>query len=136
VSQQTFGSSKDGARCFAGFAEPQRAWCVIGESGVVSGFEALRSDADSEFDLFSSSKQSVSRGISPPCVEKPAVAGAYAGFSKCRLRPEDGGLNARIAVAVGLLQLIRLRLTRIEPMQWMSLGLVVVLGSATMLALR
>jgi hypothetical protein len=43
---------------------------------------------------------------------------------------------ARIAVAVGLLQLIRLRLTRIEPMQWMSLGLVVVLGSATKLALR
>jgi intracellular septation protein len=42
---------------------------------------------------------------------------------------------AGIAVAAGLGQLIRLRLTdrRIEPMQWMSLGLVVVLGSATML---
>jgi intracellular septation protein A len=46
--------------------------------------------------------------------------------------------TAGIAVAAGLLQLIRLRLTRrrIERMQWMSLGLVVVLGSATMLALR
>ena len=28
-----------------GFAEPQRAWRVVGESGVVSRFEALRSEA-------------------------------------------------------------------------------------------
>jgi intracellular septation protein len=42
---------------------------------------------------------------------------------------------AGIAVAVGLAQLARLRLTRrqIEPMQWMSLGLVLVLGAATLL---
>jgi intracellular septation protein A len=42
---------------------------------------------------------------------------------------------AGIAVAAGLGQLIWLKLThrRIEPMQWMSLGLVVVLGGATML---
>ena len=42
---------------------------------------------------------------------------------------------AGIAVAAGLAQLFRLKLTRrrIEPMQWMSLGLVVVLGGATML---
>ena len=42
---------------------------------------------------------------------------------------------AGIAVAAGVGQLIRLKLMhrRIEPMQWMSLGLVVVLGSATML---
>jgi len=42
---------------------------------------------------------------------------------------------AGIAVAAGLAQLAHLRLTRrrIEPMQWMSLGLVVVLGGATML---
>jgi intracellular septation protein A len=42
---------------------------------------------------------------------------------------------AGIAVATGLAQLARLRLTRrrIEPMQWISLGLVVVLGGATML---
>ena len=42
---------------------------------------------------------------------------------------------AAIAVATGLVQLAGLRLMgrRIEPMQWMSLGLVVVLGGATML---
>ena len=42
---------------------------------------------------------------------------------------------AGIAVAAGLTQLARLRSMRrrIEPMQWMSLGLVVVLGGATML---
>ncbi len=32
-----------GPQALAGFAEPQRAWRVIGESGVVSRFEALRS---------------------------------------------------------------------------------------------
>jgi len=42
---------------------------------------------------------------------------------------------AAIAVAAGLAQFARLRLTgrQVEPMQWMSLGLVVVLGGATML---
>ena len=41
----------------AGFAEPQHAWRVLGESGVVSRFEALRSEAtplvgrDEELDL-------------------------------------------------------------------------------------
>ena len=34
-----------GTQPLAGFAEPQRAWRVIGESGVVSRFEALRSGA-------------------------------------------------------------------------------------------
>ncbi|HEX4522060.1 MAG TPA: AAA family ATPase, partial [Casimicrobiaceae bacterium] len=34
-----------GAQPLAGFIEPQRAWRVIGESGAVSRFEALRSDA-------------------------------------------------------------------------------------------
>jgi intracellular septation protein len=44
-------------------------------------------------------------------------------------------LAAAIAVAIGVAQLARLKLARrrIEPMQWMSLGLVVVLGGATML---
>ena len=32
-----------GAQLLAGFAEPQRAWRVLGESGAVSRFEALRS---------------------------------------------------------------------------------------------
>ena len=42
---------------------------------------------------------------------------------------------AGVAVTAGLVQLASLRLMRqrIEPMQWMSLGLIVVLGSATML---
>jgi len=46
-----------GALHLAGFAEPQRAWQVVGESGVVSRFEALRSEAaplvgrDEELDL-------------------------------------------------------------------------------------
>jgi len=39
------------------------------------------------------------------------------------------------AIAVGAVQFLRLRLARrrIEPMQWMSLGLVLVLGAATLL---
>jgi intracellular septation protein A len=42
---------------------------------------------------------------------------------------------AAIAVAAGVLQLLRIWSTgrRVEPMQWMSLGLVVVLGGATIL---
>jgi class 3 adenylate cyclase/tetratricopeptide (TPR) repeat protein len=46
-----------GAQQLAGFAEPQRAWRVVGESGVLSRFEALRSEAtpllgrDEELDL-------------------------------------------------------------------------------------
>jgi len=34
-----------GRQPLAGFAEPQRAWRVIGDSGVLSRFEALRSDS-------------------------------------------------------------------------------------------
>jgi class 3 adenylate cyclase/predicted ATPase len=46
-----------GPQPLAGFAEPQRAWHVVGESGVVSRFEALRSGTtplvgrDEELDL-------------------------------------------------------------------------------------
>jgi class 3 adenylate cyclase/predicted ATPase len=46
-----------GPQPLAGFAEPQRAWRVVGESGVVSRFEALRSGItplvgrDEELDL-------------------------------------------------------------------------------------
>jgi hypothetical protein len=37
------GTSGDlGLRHLAGFAEPQRAWRVAGESGLLSRFEALR----------------------------------------------------------------------------------------------
>src|SRR5262249_45217559 len=34
-----------GPQPLAGFVEPQRAWHVVGESGVVSRFEALRGEA-------------------------------------------------------------------------------------------
>src|SRR5262249_20640634 len=46
-----------GVQPLAGFAEPRHAWRVVGESGVVSRFEALRSEAtplvgrDEELDL-------------------------------------------------------------------------------------
>ena len=42
---------------------------------------------------------------------------------------------AAIAIAVGLAQLVRTKLAgrRVEPMQWMVLGLVLVLGTATIL---
>jgi class 3 adenylate cyclase len=46
-----------GPQALAGFGEPQRAWRVVGESGVVSRFEALRSGTtplvgrDDELDL-------------------------------------------------------------------------------------
>jgi hypothetical protein len=46
-----------GSQPLAGFDEPQRVWRVIGESGVLSRFEALRSEAtplvgrDEEIDL-------------------------------------------------------------------------------------
>ena len=46
-----------GPQAIAGFAEARRAWQVIGESGVLSRFEALRSEAtplvgrDEELDL-------------------------------------------------------------------------------------
>src|SRR5689334_8054409 len=46
-----------GSPPLVGFAEPQRAWRVVGESGVVSRFEALRSETtplvgrDEEIDL-------------------------------------------------------------------------------------
>jgi class 3 adenylate cyclase len=32
-----------GPQSMAGFAEPRRVWCIIGKSGVVNRFEALRS---------------------------------------------------------------------------------------------
>jgi hypothetical protein len=46
-----------GPKHLAGFPEPQRAWRIVGESGVLSRFEALRSEAtplvgrDEELDL-------------------------------------------------------------------------------------
>jgi class 3 adenylate cyclase len=42
---QLFDLRDLGPRPLAGFTEPQRAWLVLGESGAVSRFEALRSAA-------------------------------------------------------------------------------------------
>ena len=57
-----------GPQPLAGFAEPQHAWRVVGESGVLSRFEALRSDAtplvgrDEELDLLLRRWQQVKAG--------------------------------------------------------------------------
>jgi predicted ATPase len=57
-----------GPQPLAGFAEPQRAWRVIGESGVVSRFEALRSGTtplvgrDEELDLLTRRWQQAKSG--------------------------------------------------------------------------
>jgi class 3 adenylate cyclase len=42
---QLFEIEDLGVRALAGFAEPQRAWHIVGDSGVLSRFEALRSEA-------------------------------------------------------------------------------------------
>ena len=56
-----------GRQSLAGFTEPQRAWRIVGESGVLSRFEALRSEAtplvgrDEELDLLLRQWQQASR---------------------------------------------------------------------------
>jgi len=57
-----------GPQPLAGFAEPQRAWCVAGDSGVLSRFEALRSGItplvgrDEELDLLTRRWQQAKSG--------------------------------------------------------------------------
>jgi class 3 adenylate cyclase len=57
-----------GPQPLAGFAEPQRAWRLVGESGVVSRFEALRSGttplvgSDEELDLLTRRWQQAKSG--------------------------------------------------------------------------
>jgi class 3 adenylate cyclase len=57
-----------GQQALAGFSEPQRAWRIVGESGVLSRFEALRSVAaplvgrDEELDLLLRRWQQVKAG--------------------------------------------------------------------------
>ena len=57
-----------GPQPLAGFTEPQRAWRVVGDSGVLSRFEALRSEAtplvgrDEELDLLLRRWQQVKTG--------------------------------------------------------------------------
>jgi class 3 adenylate cyclase len=81
-----------GPRPLAGFAEPQRAWRVLGESGVVSRFEALRSGAtplvgrEEELDLLMLRWQQakVSEG-------RVVLVSGEPGIGKSRLTAELGG---------------------------------------------
>src|SRR5262249_50250581 len=78
-----------GPQPLAGFAEPQRVWRVVGESGVVSRFEALRSGItplvgrDEEFDLLLRRWQQAKLGegrmvlvSGEPGIGKPRLAAA------------------------------------------------------------
>jgi class 3 adenylate cyclase len=62
-----------GQQALAGFSEAQRAWRIVGESGVLSRFEALRSEAtplvgrDEELDLLLSRWQQAKAGKGTWC---------------------------------------------------------------------
>jgi len=81
-----------GPQALAGFAAPQRAWRVIGESGVVSRFEALRSGAtplvgrDEELDLLRRRWQQAKQGDG-----RVVLVSGDAGIGKSRLTAAIAG---------------------------------------------
>jgi class 3 adenylate cyclase len=84
-----------GPQPLAGFAEPQRAWRVIAESGVLSRFEALRSEATplvgrhEELDLLLRRWQQAKTGEG-----RVVLIVGEPGIGKSRLSTEFGGLIA------------------------------------------
>jgi hypothetical protein len=78
-----------GAQQLAGFAEPQRAWRVVGESGVLSRFEALRSEAtpllgrDEELDLLLRRWQKAKAGEGRGVLVSGSRASANRGSAWC-----------------------------------------------------
>jgi len=80
-----------GAQPLAGFTEPQRAWRVLGESGVVSRFEALRSGTtpligrDEELDLLLRRWQQAKAGEG-----RIVLISGEPGIGKSRLAAEVG----------------------------------------------
>jgi hypothetical protein len=75
-----FDLSDLGPQELAGFTEPQRAWLVLGEGGMVSRFEALRSTAtqlvgrDEELDLLGRRWEQSKTGAIATSVTAPSGA--------------------------------------------------------------